>query len=129
MTHGGFVLRLDAGADFDRAFAVLIIARVHQAAGRKIRQAFERLLFENRDLRFEQFGKIVRQNARAQADGDAFRAEHQRERQFAGQGDRLVVASVVTRNEIGDFVVEKFRRAPVRSGGIRCNAARRRDRR
>ena len=107
--HGGFVLDFDVGADFDRAFAVLVIARVHQAAGRKIRQALERLFFENGDLRFEQFGKIVRQNPRAQADGDAFRAEHEHERQLAGQRDRLLVAAVVAGNKIGDFVVEKFR--------------------
>ena len=106
---GGFVLRLDLGADFHRAFAVLIIARVHQAAGRKIRQAFERLLLENRDLRFEQLREIVRQNARAQTDRDAFRAEHEVERQFARQRHRLLVAPVVARNEIRDRVIENFR--------------------
>ncbi len=106
---GGFVARLDAGADFHRAFAILIIARVHQAAGHKIRQAFERLLFQDRDLRFEQFGEIVRQNPRAQADRDAFRAEHEVQRQFARQRHRLLVAPVVARNKIGDRVVENFR--------------------
>ena len=78
MTTVDSSLTLMLGADFHRAFAVLIIARVHQAAGRKIRQALERLLLEDGDLRFEQFGEIVRQNARGQADRDAFRAEHQR---------------------------------------------------
>ena len=43
------------------------------------------------------------------ADGDAFRAEHEQQRQFAGQGDRLLVAAVVAGHEIGDLVVEKFR--------------------
>ena len=64
MTTVDFVLDLDLGADLDLACAVLIFARVHQAAGLKIRQALERLLLENGDLRLEQFGKIVRQNAR-----------------------------------------------------------------
>src|SRR6185437_5675870 len=98
---GGLVLDLDFGADFDAAFAVLVIAGIHQAASRKVRQALERFLFENRDLGLKQFGKIVRQDARGQTDGDAFRAEHERERQFAGQGDRFLVASVVAGDELG----------------------------
>ena len=51
--HGGFIFDLDAGADFYGSFAVLIIARVHQAAGGEIRQAFKRLLLQNRNLRLE----------------------------------------------------------------------------
>ena len=58
--HGGLVLGLDAGADFHRAFAILVIAGVHQPAGREVRQALEGLLFEDGDLGFQQFGKIVR---------------------------------------------------------------------
>ena len=125
----GFVLRLDAGADFHRAFAVLIIARVHQTAGRKIRQAFERLFFENGNLRFEQFGEIVRQNPRAQTDRDAFRAEHEVERQFARQRHRLFVAPVVARNKIRDRVVENFRAREFGQTTFDVTRARRRDRR
>ncbi len=105
----GFVARLDSGADFHRTFAVLIIARVHQAAGGKIRQALERLSFQNRNLRFQQFGKIMRQNPRTQTDRDAFGAEHQRNWQFARQRHRLLVAPVVARNKIGDRIIENFR--------------------
>ena len=51
----------------------------------------------------------MRQNPRAQAHGDAFRAEHERERQFAGQCDRLFVSAIIAGNEFSDFVVENFR--------------------
>jgi hypothetical protein len=54
-------------------------------------------------------GKLCGKMRAGHADGDAFRAEHEQQRQFAGQGDRLLVSSVVTGNEIGDFVVENFR--------------------
>src|ERR1700677_1432687 len=63
--HRGFVFCFDAGTDFDGAFAVLVIARIHQAARCEIREAFKRLLFQDGDLRFQQLGKIVRQNSRA----------------------------------------------------------------
>ena len=62
--HGGFVLDFDLGAHLDLPGAVLIFAGVHQAAGLEIRQALERLLLQDGDLRLEQFGEIMRQNAR-----------------------------------------------------------------
>ena len=104
---GGFVFDLDLGADLDRAFAVGVIARVHQAAGREIGQALERLLLENRDLRFEQFGKIVRQEsctdrptAMPSVPSMSISGSLRRQR------DRLLVAAVVARNELGELVVE-----------------------
>ena len=106
--HRRIVFDFDLCADLDRAFAIGVFARIHQSAGDKIRQTFERLLFENGNLRLEQFGKIVRQNARRHSDRNAFCAEHQEQRQFAGQRDRLFVASVVARNEFSDLVVENF---------------------
>jgi len=51
----------------------------------------------------------MRQQSRAQTDRDAFRAEHQRERQFARQRHRLLVAAVVARHKLGDRVVKNFR--------------------
>ena len=76
-------LTLILRADFDLARAVLVFARVHQAAGLEIGQALERLLLENGDLRLEQLREIVRQNARGHADRDAFGAEHEQQRQLA----------------------------------------------
>ena len=67
------------------------------------------MLFQDGNLGFEQFREIVRQNSRAQSDGDAFRAEHQRQGQFARQCHRFLVAAVVARNEIGDFIIKQFR--------------------
>ena len=124
--HSGIVLRLDAGADFHRAFAVLIIARIHQAAGQKIRQTLERLLLEDGNLRFEQFGKIVRQNPCAQTDRDAFRAEHEVEWQFARQRHGLLVATVVAGNEIGDRIIEHFRARQFRQPALDVTGSRRR---
>ena len=42
-------------------------------------------------------------------DRDALGAEHEQQRQFAGQGDGLLVAAVVAGHELGDLVVEHFR--------------------
>ena len=56
----GIVLGLDLGADLDAAAAVLVLAGVHEAAGWKVGQQFERLLLQDGDLGLEQFGKIVR---------------------------------------------------------------------
>ena len=102
----GLVLDLDLGADLDLAGAVLVAARVHEAAGLEVGQALEGLLLEDGDLRFQQLGEVVRQDARGHAHGDAFGAEHQQQRQLAGQGDRLLVAPVVAGHEVGDLVVE-----------------------
>ena len=60
----GFIPELDLGADFDAPLAVGIVPRVHLAAGGEIRQAFERLFLEDGDLRLEQLGKIMREDAR-----------------------------------------------------------------
>ena len=54
----GVMTGIQVKRDDAAAFAVLISARVHQSAGGEIRQAFERLILENADLRFEQFGKL-----------------------------------------------------------------------
>ena len=76
----GVILHLHLGANLDGAFAICIIAGIHQAPSLKVRQALERLLFQNGDLRFEEFGKVVGQNAGRHADRDAFRSEHQGQR-------------------------------------------------
>jgi hypothetical protein len=57
---GGIVAGLDASADLNLPRAVAVFAGVHEAAGLKVREDFERLLFENSDLSFEQFREIVR---------------------------------------------------------------------
>ena len=106
---GGLVLDLDLGADLDLARAVLVAAGVHEAAGLEVGQALERLLLEDGDLGLEQLGEVVRQDARGHAHGDAFGAEHEQQRQLAGQGDRLLVAPVVAGHELGDLVVEHLR--------------------
>jgi hypothetical protein len=66
------------------------------------------LFFENRDLRLEQFREIVRQNFARHPHRDAFRAEHQQQRQLGGQCNWLFVAAVVAGDEFGQFVVEDF---------------------
>ena len=124
---GGLVLDLDLGAHGHAAFAVLIIPRVHQAAGGEVWQAFERLVLQDRNLRLQQLGEVVRQQPRRKADGDALGAKHERQRQPAGQRDRLLVAPVVAGHELGQLVVEELfpreRREPAldvtrRGGGV-----------
>ena len=123
---GGFVLGLDLGPDFYRAFAVLIIASVHQTASGEIWQTLERLFVEDCDLSFKQFGEVMGQNARCQTDCDPFRPEHERERQFAWQSDRLFVAPIVARNEIGNGIVENFRAGEFRQPALDVTRSRRR---
>ena len=91
-----------------RARALLVAAGVHQAALREIGQQRERLALQDRHLRLDQFAKIMRQDARAQPDGDALRAEHEQQRQLGGQRDRLFVAPVVAGDELGELVVENL---------------------
>ena len=80
----GLVFGFDLRADFDRAFAVLVIARVHQAAGLKIGQALERLASsESRSAPGAIRGNCAAECAQDKPDRDAFRAEHQQQRQLA----------------------------------------------
>ena len=125
----GLVLLLDDGAEADLAAAFVVFAGIHEGALREVGDELEGLLLEDGDLRLEQFAEIVRQDARGKADGDALRAEHQQERELGGQDDGLLLAAVVGGDEFGQVVVEELRGAPGRSGGTRCSAGRRRDRR
>ena len=70
---------LDARAHQHVAPPVVVGPRVHQAALGKVGQDLERLLLQDRDLRFEQLGEIVRQDAGGDADGDALGAEHEQQ--------------------------------------------------
>ena len=60
-------------------------------------------------MRLEQLGKIVRQNLAGHAHRDALGAEHQEQRQFRRQRDRLLIAAVVTGHKLGQVVVENLR--------------------
>ena len=102
----GLVLDLEFGADLDFPCPVLVTTGVHESAGMEVGQALERLLFEDGDLGFEQLGEIVRQNARGHAHRDTFGAEHEQQRQLAGQGDGLLVAAVVAGHKLGDLIIE-----------------------
>lgn len=105
---GGLVFDFDFGANLDFACAVFIAAGVHEAAGLKIGQALKRLLFQDGNLRFEQLGEIVRQNAGGHADGDAFSAEHEEKWQFARENDGFFIAAIVAGDEISYFVIEEL---------------------
>ena len=102
----GLVLDLELGAYLDFARPVLVAAGVHEAAGLEVGQTLERLFLEDSNLRFQQLGEIVRQDARGHADRNAFGAEHEQQRQLAGQGDGLLVAAIVARHKLGDLIVE-----------------------
>ena len=105
----GIVPGFDFCSDLDATGAVLIFAGVHEPAGREIGQQFERLFLQDGNLRLEQLGKIVRQNLARHAHRDALGAEHQKQRQFRRQRDRLLVAPVVARHEFGQVIIEDFR--------------------
>ncbi len=105
---GDVRLRLDDRAQLDLARALGVAAGVHDAALREIGQQRERFALEDGDLRLDQLAEIVRQHARAQAHGDAFRAEHQQQRQLGGQRDGFLVAPVVAGDRLGELVVENL---------------------
>ena len=102
------VLLLDVRAHQHVAAPVVVGSRIHQPALGKIGQHAERLLAENGDLGFEQLGKIVRQDARGNADRDPFGAQHQQQRNLRGKRDRLLLAPVIGRDELGQIVVEEL---------------------
>jgi hypothetical protein len=119
--HGVLVLDPHPGADADAAPAVVVLLGVHQAAGGKVGDDLEGAALEDGDLGFEQLDEVVGQDAGGQADRDALGTEHEEERQLAGQRDRLLVAAVVGRNELGELVVEQLR--PRQFGQARLDVA------
>ena len=76
------------------------------------------MLFQNGDLRLEQLRKIVRQNPAGHPDRDALGAEHQEQRQFRRQRDRLPVSSIVAGHQLREVVVEQFRPRQVREPAL-----------
>ncbi len=60
----------------------------------------------------------MRQNARGHPHRDAFGAEHEEQRELAGQGDGLLVAAIVAGDELGDFVVEQLRARELRQPAL-----------
>ena len=60
----------------------------------------------------------MRQDAAREADRDALRAEHQRERQLGGERHRLLIAPVVAGDELRDLVVEQLLARELREAAL-----------
>ena len=106
-------LFLDARTDLDSAKPLVVFADIHDPARLEIGHDVygSRLLLrllDDLNLCFQQLDEVVRQNAGGQAHGDALGAEHQEQRELGRQGHRLLVASVVARNKVGQILVEQF---------------------
>ena len=108
MRRIAFFLGGDAGADpdFAAAQAVVVVGGVHDAAGGEVREQREGLVAQGGDAGVDEFDEIVRQNLAGEADGDAFDALGEQQREFHRQGDRLLAAAVVAGDPVGGFRVE-----------------------
>ena len=104
---GLLVLALDPRPHPDLAAPVVVLADIHEPAGGEVGEELDGLLLEDRDLRLEQLGEVVRQDLGRHADGDALGAGDQQDRELGRQDDRLFVATVVGRPVLGEGLVEE----------------------
>ncbi len=88
---------LDPGAhpDAPSAEALVVFRAIGDASRREIRQEIGFLFSEDVDAAVDEFVEVVGKDFTGQAHGDAFCALGQEEREFRGQGDGFLFASVV----------------------------------
>lgn len=103
-----FVAGFDAGADADAAAAeaAVVVGGVHDAALGEIGEDVEILFAEGGDAGVAEFDEVVGEDAAGEADGDAFDALGEEEREFDGEGDGFFVSSVIGSGPVGDFGAE-----------------------
>ena len=97
---------LDSGAGGDAPVAVAVLREVEETAGLEVGEHLEGLVLDDRDLGFEQFDEVVRENERREADGDALGAEHEQQRKLRGQQQGFLIAPVVAGDELRRLLVE-----------------------
>ena len=73
---------------------------------------------QDRDGGVDQFVEIVRQDLAGEADRDAFHALREQQRELHRQGDRLLVAAVVTGQPVGGLRVEDDVERELREAGL-----------
>ena len=111
---------LELRAHADAPVAVLVAGAVGEAAGGEVGEELRRRLGvpDDLDLGAQQLDEVVGEDVGRHADGDAVGAEHEEERELAGEQDRLLVAAVVARDVGGRLLVEDLVAREVREAAL-----------